>query len=108
MIEIGDAADNSGMAQRRTEGEIEELVRHYEARGSVTGRAFCESQGIPLSTLGYYLRRRATPAVRLARVKIANEAAAGAGQFALVLANGRRIECGPAELPHLISAAERA
>lgn len=96
------------MAQRRTEEEIEELLRRYEARGSETRRAFCKSQGIPLATLGYYLRRRATAAVRLARVKITNEAATGTGQFALVLANGRRIECGPAELPHLISAAEWA
>jgi hypothetical protein len=96
------------MAQKRTEDEIEELLQRYDARGNVTRRAFCESQDIPVSTLGYYLRRRAAPAVHLARVKLTNGVAAGAGRFALVLGNGRRIECGPAELAHLISAAERA
>lgn len=96
------------MPQKRTEEEVKELLRRYHARGNVTRRAFCESQGIAKSTLGYYLRRRAIPAVRLARVKIADESAAGVGRFALVLANGRRIECGPAELSQLISAAEGA
>jgi hypothetical protein len=96
------------MPQKRTEEEVKELLRRYHARGNVTRRAFCESQGIAKSTLGYYLRRRVIPAVRLARVKITGESAAGAGRFALVLANGRRIECGPAELPQLISAAEQA
>lgn len=94
------------MPRKRTEEEVEELLRRYDARGNVTRRAFCEEQGIPLSSLGHYLRRRAKPAVRLARVKITNEPVADAGRFALVLANGRRIECGPAELAHLIGTAE--
>jgi hypothetical protein len=94
------------MPQKRTREEIEELLRRYHSRGDMTGRTFCEAEGIGRSTLGYYLRRRAAPAVRLARVRIAEEPAT-AGRFALVLANGRRIECGPAELAHLISAAER-
>ena len=72
----------------------------------MTGWAFCEAEGIGKSTLGYYLRQRARPVMRLTRVRITEEPAAAA-RFALVLANGRRIECGSAELAHLISTAER-
>ena len=95
------------MPQKRTEEEVAELLRRYEDRGNVTRRAFCKSQGVGVSTLGYYLRRQTTPSVRLARVKITSDSANDAGRFQLVLANGRRIECGLAELPHLIGAAER-
>lgn len=95
------------MPQKRSEEEVAELLKRYDDRGNVTGRAFCQSQGVGVSTLGYYLRRRATPSVRLARVKITSNPATGAGRFQLVLPNGRRIECGMADLPHLISAAER-
>jgi hypothetical protein len=87
--------------------EVEELLRRYEGRGEVTRRAFCKEHGIALSTLGYYLRRRVRPSVRLTPVRVADESTAWAGRFALVLGNGRRIECGPAELEHLISTAER-
>ncbi len=95
------------MARKRTEEEVAELLRRYEDRGDVTRRAFCQSYGIGVSTLGYYLRRQRTSSVRLTRVKITSESASEAGRFQLVLANGRRIECGLAELPHLIGAAER-
>jgi hypothetical protein len=95
------------MPQKRTEEEVAELLQRYDNRGDVTRRAFCQSQGVAVSTLGYYLQRQATPSVRLARVKITSDSATGAGRFQLVLANGRRIECGLAELPHLIGAAER-
>ena len=95
------------MPQKRTEEEVAELLRRYDDRGSVTRRAFCQSQGVGVSTLGYYLRRQAAPSVRLAQVKITSDAATSAGRFQLVLANGRRIECGIGDLPHLISAAER-
>jgi hypothetical protein len=95
------------MRRKRTKEEIEELVRRYEARGGVTKRAFCQQHGIGLSTLGYHLRRRAKPTVRLTRVRITTEAPASTGRYTLVLGNGRLIECGPAELPHLISVVER-
>ena len=94
------------MPRKRTREEVEELLRRYRSRGEMTGRAFCQAEGIGMSTLGYYLRRRATAAVRLARVRITDEPATAVGRFALLLANGRRIECGPAELAHLISTAE--
>jgi hypothetical protein len=94
------------MPRKRSDKEVEELLRGYEARGKVTRRAFCKEHGIGLSTLGYYLRRRVGPSVRLTPVRVAGESAGCAGRFALVLGNGRRIECGPAELEHLISIAE--
>ena len=94
------------MPQKRTEEEVAELLKRYDDRGNVTRRAFCKSEGVGVSTLGYYLRRQATPSVRLARVKITSNPA-DAERFQLVLPNGRRIECGIANLPHLISAAER-
>ena len=95
------------MPRKRTEEEVAELLRRYEDRGNVTRRAFCESEGVGVSTLGYYLRRQTTSSVRLTRVKVSSESASEAGRFQLVLTNGRRIECGLAELPHLIGAAER-
>ena len=95
------------MPQKRTEEEVAELLRRYEDRGNVTRRAFCKSHGVGVSTLGYYLRRQTTSSVRLTRVKVSSESASEARRFQLVLANGRRIECGLAELPHLIGAAER-
>lgn len=95
------------MPQKRTEEEVAELLRRYDDRGNVTRRAFCQSHGVGVSTLGYYLRQQRPPSVRLTRVKITSDSASDAGRFQLVLANGRRIECGLAELPHLIGAAER-
>ena len=95
------------MPQKRTKEEVAELLKRYDDRGNVTRRVFCQSQGVGVSTLGYYLRQQARPSLRLARVKISSNAATGAERFQLVLPNGRRIECGLAELPHLMSAAER-
>lgn len=95
------------MRVKRTEEEVQDLLQRYESRGAVTRRAFCEREGVAVSTLAYYLARRAKPATRLARVRIATESSPEAGRYTLVLANGRRIECGVAELPQLISVAER-
>jgi hypothetical protein len=95
------------MPRKRTEEQVAELLRRYDDRGNVTRRAFCKSEGVGVSTLGYYLRRQTTSSVRLTEVKVSSESASEAGRFQLVLANGRRIECGLAELPHLIGAAER-
>ena len=96
------------MASRWTREEIEAIVRRYEQRGRMTRRAFCVNEGISPATLGYYLRRRsARNTSKLAELQI-QEARSTAGGFALVLGNGRRIECGRAELSELIYAAERA
>ncbi|MBC8164747.1 MAG: hypothetical protein H7Y20_02610 [Bryobacteraceae bacterium] len=94
------------MAEKRTKEEIEELLQRYRARGTIRRRAFCEREAVALPTLDHYLRRRAKPGVHLARVKIASEAATG--RFALLLANGHRIECAATELTRLILAAEQA
>ena len=93
---------------RRSKEQIEDLVRQYRERGAMTRREFCESRGMPLSVLDYYLRRygRATRSVKLARVKI--QAPERVASFALVLANGRRIECGEEGLWALLRLAERA
>ena len=96
------------MATKRTSEEVEELLQRYHRRGSVTRRVFCEGEGVSLSLLGYYLRRRASATLGLARVEVQEQVSARAGRYTLVLANGRRIERGPAELAHLIDAAERA
>jgi hypothetical protein len=96
------------MPRRRSEEQIEQLVEQYRARG--LSQVECSRQtGVVLSTLGRYLRRHTTPEQRLVRVKLepASEPAAG---FALVLANGRRIEAGwrytDTELARLIRVAE--
>jgi hypothetical protein len=95
------------MATRRTREEIEALLSRYQARGSTTRQAFCMSEGIPPATLGYYLRRRpASLRPTLAQVHI-KDTRYRDGRFVLVLENGRRIECGRADLGDLISAAER-
>lgn len=95
------------MGKRRTAEEIEGLLRQYEERGSLTRQAFCESQNIPLATLGYYLRRKQTKPARLARVRLST-APDSQSRFALILSGGRRIECELAGLPQLIRAADQA
>ena len=95
------------MPRKLTKQEVQELLLWYHSRGNVTRLAFCEAEGIARSTLGYYLGRRARPAVRLARVEITAESEVVGGRFALALRNGRRIDCGPADLAQLISAGER-
>jgi hypothetical protein len=95
------------MGHQRSTDEINQLIKGYRQRGELTRRAFCESQGISLPTLDYYLRRYGRPVeatVRLAKVEV--EVASTAERFSLVLANGRRIECGEAGLEQLIRIAE--
>ena len=97
------------MATRRSAEEVQRLLDEY--RQSSEGRTeYCRRQGIPVTTLDYYVRRqtlRTRP--RLARVKLTASAAPPAS-FALVLHNGRRIESGwnfrDADLARLIRVAE--
>ncbi|HEY6273521.1 MAG TPA: hypothetical protein VIX19_16195 [Terriglobales bacterium] len=103
-------ADTIGMAQRRGAEEIEQLVEQYRASG-LTQNEYCRQNGIVLSSLGRYLRRLGGSGQRLIKVNV--ESACGAtAEFALVLANGRRIESGwrfaDAELARLIRVAETA
>lgn len=97
------------MEQQRRQ-QIEQLLRDYANRGEMTRQDFCESRGMTSSALDYYHRRygkakAAQDPPRLASVAI-TPAALASGGFRLVLGNGRAIECGPAELEHLIRIAE--
>jgi transcriptional regulator with XRE-family HTH domain len=92
---------------RRSTAEIDQLIKAYRERGDLTRRAFCEKQGISLSTIDYYLRRHTKPtekSARLARVEL--RAPEEPGRFALILENGRRVECNEAGLAQLIRTAE--
>ena len=78
------------MATRRSAEEVQRLLDEYRQSGE--GRTeYCRRQGIPVTTLDYYVRRQTLKTrPRLARVKLT--APAPAASFALVLRNGRRIE----------------
>lgn len=91
-----------------TRGEIDKLLKEYRGRGELTRRAFCERRGMTLSGLDDYLRRygkRGDLAAKLARVKVTP--AEPPARYCLVLLNGRRVECGAAELGELIRTAEQ-
>ena len=97
------------MATRRSAEEVQRLLDEYRQSGE--GRKeYCRRQGIPVTTLDYYLRRQTLKArPRLTRVKLTAPAAPPAN-FALVLGNGRRIESGwdfrDTDLARLIRIAE--
>ena len=97
------------MATRRSAEEVQRLLDEYRQSGE--GRTeYCQRQGIPVTTLDYYVRRQTLKTrPRLARVKLMAPAEAPAN-FALVLRNGRRIESGwnfrDADLARLIRVAE--
>lgn len=90
----------------RSKQEIRRIVEGYIASG-MTRREYCEKHGISITTLDYW-RRRLTDSVKLIEVAVEPQQA-GLG-FALVLANGRRIESSwkfvEADLLRLIRAAE--
>jgi transposase-like protein len=87
--------------------EIRRIVEGY-AQSGMTRRQYCEKHNIPITTLDYWRRRIQKRKPRL--VEIAVEAAQPSAGFALVLANGRRIESSwrfaEADLLRLIHAAE--
>ena len=98
------------MATRRSAEEVQRLLDEYRQSGE--GRTeYCRRQGIPVTTLDYYLRRQALKTrPRLARVKLAAQSVEGPAHFALVLRNGRRIESDwnfrDADMSRLIRVAE--
>ena len=80
---------------RRSQEDIGKLLQSYRERGDLTRHAFCEKQEISLSTIGYHLRRYGKPAekrVGLARVEL--NTAEAPSPLVVILANGRRVECG--------------
>ena len=98
------------MARQRSAEEIDQLIEQYRASG-LTQVGYCRQNGIVLSTLGRYLRRRNGSEQQLVKVKVESAREAGAG-FVLVLGNGRRIESGwgfgDSDLTRLIRVAEVA
>ena len=104
------AADTGGMARRRSEEEIEQVLEQYRT-SELTQIEYCRQTGMVLSTLGRYLRRKSGAEQQLIRVNVESTSEPGA-RFALVLGNGRRIESswrfGEAELARLIRVAESA
>jgi transposase-like protein len=77
------------MARRRTREEIEQIVQQYEASG-MTQAEYCRQAGVSLSSLQRYMQKRDN-GQRMVRVRL-QPAPERSGRFALVLANGRRIE----------------
>ena len=98
------------MAQRRSAGEVDEVVEQYRSSG-LTQIEYCRQTGMVLSTLGRYLRRGSGAEQPLLRVKVEAVPEAGTG-FVVVLGNGRRIESGwrfgETDLARVIRVAESA
>jgi len=97
------------MAKRRSEEEVQRLLDEYR-QGDEGRTEYCRRQGIPVTTLDYYIRRQTLKTrPRLARVKLTPSTEPSA-PFALVLRNGLRIESGwnfrDADLARLIRIAE--
>lgn len=102
MIGDGDSAENGNMPNKQ---EVRRMVEGY-AQSGMTRRQYCQKHGIAVSTLDYWRRvHKSKP--RLVEVEVEARPAPG---FALVLANGRRIESSwrfaEADLARLICAAE--
>lgn len=95
--------------------EMRRVLEEYESSG-LKRREFCEQRGIALTTFDYWRREQAgkagkpTRRPRLVAVKVVQ--AEPAGNFTLMLANGRRIESSwrfaDAELARLIRIAGSA
>jgi transposase-like protein len=92
----------------RSKEEIRRIVEGF-AKSEMTRREYCAKNGIGMSTLDYWRRAHRKQKPRLVEV-VAVEPAQSAVGFALVLANGRRIESSwsfsAAELEKLIRVAE--
>jgi hypothetical protein len=91
----------------RSKDEIRGLVEGF-AKSGMTRREYCAKHGIGISTLDYW--RRAQRKLKATLVRVAMEEARVQTGFALVLANGRRIESSwsfvEADLEKLIGVAE--
>ena len=103
--------------EKRTAEEVERMLKGYEESG-LSRRQYCGREGIAVTTLDYYRQRLTRKAAaarkrsgsKLVEVKVEAAAAETRSVFALVLANGRRIESGwnfgDDELARLIRIAE--
>ena len=97
-------AENGGM---RSKEKIRRIVEGF-AKSGMTRREYCAKHRVAMTTLDYW--RRAHRKQKPGLVEVEVEPAQPAGGFALVLANGRRIESSwsfvEADLEKLIRAAE--
>jgi len=91
----------------RSKEEIRRIVEGF-AKSGMTRRQYCAKHGVGISTLDYWRRAHRKQKPRL--VEVAIEPAPSSSGFALVLANGRRIESAwsfvEADLEKLIRAAQ--
>ena len=81
-----DCVENGGM---RSKDEIRRIVEGFSKSG-MTRREYCARHGITVTSLDYWRRAQQQRKPKLVRVKV--EPAQSSAGFALVLANGRRIE----------------
>jgi transposase-like protein len=92
----------------RSKREIRRIVEGF-AKGGLTRREYCAKHGVAMTTLDYWRRahRKQKPTLVPVAIEEAHHPLAG---FALVLANGRRIESSwsfaEADLQRLIRALE--
>jgi hypothetical protein len=101
--------------ETKRSAEMRQMLEEYAASG-LRRREFCQQRGMALTTFDYWRREHAVQQriqgrrPRMVAVKVAN--ADPPPNFALSLANGRRIECSwrfaDAELARLIRIAESA
>jgi hypothetical protein len=101
--------------ETKRSAEMRRMLEEYAASG-LRRREFCQQRGMALTTFDYWRREHAVQQriqgrrPRMVAVKVAN--ADPPPNFALSLANGRRIECSwrfaDAELARLIRIAESA
>ena len=83
------------MATKRNAEEIQRLLEEYRQSGEKR-TAFCRRQGIPVTTLDYYLRRQALQArPRLARVKLTAKSSDPTATFASCCAMVAAAACAP-------------
>jgi hypothetical protein len=91
----------------RSKEEIRRIVEGF-AKSGMTRREYCAQHPVAMTTLDYWRGAHRKQKPRLVEVEV--EPAQPAGGFALVLANGRRIESSwsfvEADLERLIRAAE--
>jgi hypothetical protein len=99
-----DAIENGGM---RSKEEIRNIAEGF-AKSGMTRREYCAKHGVSVTTLDYW--RRVGRKQKLALVPVAIEEGRPLTGFALVLANGRRIESSwnfsAADLAKLMGVAE--
>ena len=75
----------------RSKEEIRGMVEGF-AKSGLTRREYCAKHNVAVTTLDYWRRMQKDRKPKLVEVAIEPATARDSGGFALVLANGRRIE----------------